>query len=666
MRIFSTFSGIGGFELGLQQAFSDRILGDGQQQATETNLQHGAHSPDSSSELGNGGWQLPKCVGYSEIDKYAIKVYEKQFGRNICGAEVCNGHRQSTQGYGESEASQQGVESAQKSLRPIRNSTNNISTGDTREVSYCGPKNYGDITKINAEELPDFDCLVGGFPCQAFSIAGKRKGFEDTRGTLFFDLARILRAKQPRLFVFENVKGLLSHDGGRTFKTIIQTIDELGYDCQWQVLNSKNYGVPQNRERVYIVGHLRGTPRPEVFPITGDGGADTRLPGHVSNTLTARYEGAQAVGTYIGESKLNAQEIRQLNQPTHSNDRVYASDGISTTLNTMQGGNRQPFIAAQRGGYNSEGKTEQKFEPRYDGISSTLTAVQKDNMVVDPPRIRRLTPVECERLQGFPEIEVDAIIEVCIDHQKNSVNVELKSLKSQKLVGTVARTESVNDASSAKNSSPLNDPPISKPAQPNVHIRLEGERVVIRNQKKSLLYASGATSQGSSALPMPDDVFAQTIAGILRIAERIAPDGKAESALSVNSSMGQENGKNSGKIFGCGITLPVKDALSDSTTLKESLKYTTSDHLDLEKLGLNLATLSYYVASTMNGYTDDSTKTKSISTFHLSERYGWTQYGTDGPISDSQRYKMCGNAVTTNVVQAVFERIFESTTGVNQ
>ena len=109
--------------------------------------------------------------------------------------------------------------------------------------------------------------LVGGFPCQAFSIAGKRKGFEDTRGTLFFDIARIIKAKQPRLVFLENVKGLLSHDNGETSRTIIATLDELGYDIQWQVLNSKNHGVPQNRERVFIVGNRRGTERPNVFPI---------------------------------------------------------------------------------------------------------------------------------------------------------------------------------------------------------------------------------------------------------------------------------------------------------------------------------------------------------------------------------------------------------------
>ena len=298
MKYFSTFSGIGGFEYGLQQAIANKIKP--KEQSEKCVISKLGDSTNFADSNGNRGWTSATCVGYSEIDKYAIKVYERNF----------NGH-----------------------------------------------KNYGDITTINAEELPDFDCLVGGFPCQAFSIAGKRRGFEDTRGTLFFDLARILRAKQPRLFVFENVKGLLSHDNGNTFRTIISTIDELGYDCQWQVLNSKNHGVPQNRERIFIVGHLRGTSRPEVFPL---GKNDSE------NTQSRKVCTSATVSTRTGSTAGGQQFISQLNKPTHSNDRVYGTDGISPTLNTMQGGNRQPFISQE-------------------------------------PKIRRLTPVECERLQGFPD-----------------------------------------------------------------------------------------------------------------------------------------------------------------------------------------------------------------------------------------------------------------------
>lgn len=279
-------------------------------------------------------------VGYSEIDKFAISVYE--------------GH-------------------------------------------FPGVHNYGDITQIDETKLPDFDCLVGGFPCQAFSGAGKRRGFADTRGTLFFDLARIAKEKRPRLCVFENVKGLLSHDGGRTFTTIVATLDELGYDCQWQVLNSKDFGVPQNRERVIIVGHLRGTPRPEVFPITSDGGKDSES-----------LEQAEIVGTIdTGIAKNHRQSgatyIKQLKNARHDHERIYGVDGISPTLNTGQRGNAQPKIVAQRGRYNGDGTTSQRIEERPDNVSNTLTAVQKDNMLLDGYGLRRLTPVECERLQGFPD-----------------------------------------------------------------------------------------------------------------------------------------------------------------------------------------------------------------------------------------------------------------------
>lgn len=124
---------------------------------------------------------------------------------------------------------------------------------ETEGEWYCD-----DARNIRTETMPDFDLLCAGFPCQAFSIAGKRGGFADSRGTLFFEIARLVAEKRPSYFLLENVPGLLSHDKGRTYHTILSTFSELGYHVEWKVLNSKDFGVPQSRKRVYIVGYLDG------------------------------------------------------------------------------------------------------------------------------------------------------------------------------------------------------------------------------------------------------------------------------------------------------------------------------------------------------------------------------------------------------------------------
>jgi len=347
MKYLSLFSGIGGFELGIHNAYvetANRTKNGRSEATTKTRSGKGYKKSESvGPERGRIGkhnhssgsrQESLACAGYSEIDKYAIEIYQRHFPEH---------------------------------------------------------KNYGDITKIKPSKLPNFDLLVGGFPCQAFSIAGKRKGFEDTRGTLFFDIVRILGSKKPKLFLLENVKGLLSHDNGSTFKVIIATLTKLGYDVQWQVLNSKNFGVPQNRERVFIVGHLRGTPRPKVFPIGSNSQADIVLP-----TLTTRYYGGQANGGYI------CNKPKQIIGGSQGN-RVYDPKGISTTIASQAGG-----LGAKTGLYAVDGlQAHQKT--RKDGISPTLTQAagmgggQTPIVWSKKIKIRRLTPMECERLQGFPD-----------------------------------------------------------------------------------------------------------------------------------------------------------------------------------------------------------------------------------------------------------------------
>jgi len=310
MKYLDLFSGYGGFELGIQQAYDNNAIRPIQQV-----LQRPSDSGNTES------WRRhsePHCIGFSEIDKYAIQVYKKHFNH----------------------------------------------------------KNYGDIKSINPAELPDFDLLCGGFPCQAFSIAGKRAGFEDTRGTLIYDVFRIIKEKHPKLVLLENVKGLLSHDNGRTFKTIITSLAELGYAVEWQVLNAKNFGVPQNRERVFIVGHLGGFGGRQIFPI---GGEPTKNTGKVAATIMARdYKG-------IGNQEMTILRGRPRYENGKRNLKWYEyKDCPTVSTNVAQGDQKNLVVPTIRA-------TEYKH-----GDNQTLIA--KNRM-----KIRRLTPTECERLMGLPD-----------------------------------------------------------------------------------------------------------------------------------------------------------------------------------------------------------------------------------------------------------------------
>lgn len=345
MRYISLFAGIGGFDLALNR-------------------------------LGH------ECVYANDFDKYCKITYDKNFTN------------QNTRDIIERQAKRQGSRHIGNKLNAVGGSKIRKGTWDRGLGSSQDSHPELDTTPlehVDSRTIPDHDLLVGGFPCQAFSIAGKRQGFNETRGTLFFEIARILRDKRPRHFILENVKGLLSHDSGKTFQTILKVLSELGYEYQWQVLNSKNFGVPQNRERVFIVGHLRGEPRPQVFPI---GEAD-RATNERFEQKDTKSEVAQTIRQRYGNG--TGSHIMQLNQPKHSNDRVYGDDGISPTLNTMGGGRRQPKVMRQplkfldRNQKNIEGD----YSFRVDGANTG--GVRQDM------KIRRLTPLECERLQGFPD-----------------------------------------------------------------------------------------------------------------------------------------------------------------------------------------------------------------------------------------------------------------------
>lgn len=276
MRYFSAFAGIGGFDLGIDRAIPDAIN-----------------------------------VGFSEVDKYAIKIYKHHYPDRI---------------------------------------------------------NFGDIKKIEAESLPDFDLFCGGFPCQDVSIAGKRKGLCGARSGLFFEIVRIVREKRPRLVFLENVKGLLSSNNGWDFARILVELDGAGYDAEWQVLNSKNFGVPQNRERVFIIGHSRIQSWKPVFPIKEANGIHFET---TANCLDANYHKG-----YLNHGQRTMIVVHNM-QP-RSPDRPSAKNGGLGHLT------------------------------RNDGITYCLDS-NSQGIETTPSQIRRLTPLECERLQGFPDSWTEGI-----------------------------------------------------------------------------------------------------------------------------------------------------------------------------------------------------------------------------------------------------------------
>ncbi|WP_223138272.1 DNA (cytosine-5-)-methyltransferase [Enterococcus faecalis] len=352
---------------------------------------------------------------------------------------------------------------ARESYKAIHNTENEVEMHDITTISDEFIRGIGRV-----------DILAGGFPCQAFSVAGKRKGFGDTRGTLFFEIARFAHILRPKYLFLENVKGLLNHEGGATFETILRTLDELGYDVEWQVLNSKNY-VAQNRERVFIIGRLRGECTNQVFPITGEesaidqesvkinsaGTTNTKqiVVGNVNPSakgMNGNVYSSEAVSPTItcnhGEgSKIaipilapNKKKVRQNGRRCKENDEemftltaqdrhgiivegnldggyrsassVVSTDGISPTLTTMGGGGQEPKILVREA-------TKKRYTQANPGDSinfsfpnstkrrgrvgrqhaHTLLTGEQQAVVMEDFQIRKLTPLECWRLQAFPD-----------------------------------------------------------------------------------------------------------------------------------------------------------------------------------------------------------------------------------------------------------------------
>lgn len=230
----------------------------------------------------------------------------------------------------------------------------------------------GDITKVDEKSIPDHDILCAGFPCQAFSISGKQKGFEDSRGTLFFDVARIVKEKKPKIVFMENVKNFASHENGRTLEVVQSTMEELGYIFNQKVLNAVDYGIPQKRERIYMVCfrndlNIQEFSYPKAFS----------LKRHVEDFLLDDESEVEKLyvnrpDTYFNEVVDNSYSNKSIRlgivNKGGQGERIYSTKGIAITLSAYGGG-----VFAKTGGYLINGKT------------------------------RKLHPRECARIMGYPD-----------------------------------------------------------------------------------------------------------------------------------------------------------------------------------------------------------------------------------------------------------------------
>lgn len=236
----------------------------------------------------------------------------------------------------------------------------------TYKANY-GDSPHGDITKINEKDIPDHNILVAGFPCQAFSQAGKQLGFEDTRGTLFFDVARIIREKRPDAFLLENVKSLKTHDSGKTFKIITDTLEDLNYEVYTMLYKARDFGAPQNRERIYLVGFNRETVKNYK---------DFKEP------VPTHHDGDTCVGDILEDKVI---------------DKYTISDKLWAGHQRRKEGHKKKGNGFGYTLFNSESSYTNTLSARYYKDGSEILIEQEGK---NP---RKITPREAARLQGFPE-----------------------------------------------------------------------------------------------------------------------------------------------------------------------------------------------------------------------------------------------------------------------
>lgn len=551
-----------------------------------------------------------------------------------------------------------------------------------------------DVKTITKESFGNatIDILAGGFPCQDLSVAGLRKGLDGERSGLWFEFLRIITDHKPRIVVIENVPGLLSSNRGRDFAVILRGLVKCGYGVCWRILDSQYDGVAQRRNRVFIVASLGTASCAEVLferegsawdsPPSREAGED------VAGTLSARTSAGGGLGTDF-ECAGGLQAF--------GGNNTSGSIDVATACNAHGGTGRMDFgsetflvvptlrsngdahsgfttgdglvIESQATAYNLtfcdvNGRRADRpngglYVNETERANTITNAQQGGTVLANQIGVRRLTPTECERLQGFPEVENTAIIEICSDLLKSLANAESQNLKSPKPAGNVEKIESNQSAKRAELDLQPKHQPTKKHAQSDVRIFCEGGGVGIANQEKSLWFASNAEKQNWFLPSTKPEDFVQAIARICSIAGQITRLGEAAFHQSEICSITHENGSPLVRLFGGEIMQPANDAIEGLTIQSKPTKFITSSPLPVTlNLEQQLITSCCSVVSAITGFIPKRTQKGNSFRIELKTKFGWTAFGNDGkPISDSARYRMLGNAVCVPTAEWIARRV---------
>jgi len=485
---------------------------------------------------------------------------------------------------------------------------------------YCwndGSLQEGDIRKVDTSTIPNIDLLTAGFPCQSFSVAGRRKGFEDTRGTLFFEVARVLADKRPWSFLLENVKGLLSHDSGKTFQRILEVLTDLGYrDIQWCVVNSTCW-VPQNRERVFISGHLGERSAGEIFPVPEDDAVSRENGGEMLPCLTA--------SDYKGPSKQRAGLI--VPGGGFSDNRI-CGDVAPTLMSCAKGsdghqsgiGYKNPIVILQKTGtttvtvHNNKTGTLVRGSGSGSPMDKIPIVLTQDRNTLREHETDGEVPALKERMgTGGNNVPIVEATGVNIPHRgaelrKDGVAATLKSTQSGGQRPTIAITE---------NLSPENaDASISNPRDGKYRVHREDEK---KSEIQGLSFFDADSDyvdivdNHPKNIIMPDSAMSLDQDGYLRLTGARPRD---------------ENGKPQ--------LLPIGYRRFRRLTPTECER--------------------------LQGFSDNHTAYGLYLTSTLPKKYRSSEKYTVRPISDTQRYRMTGNAVTTvvaaKIIGAMIDKCF--------